>query len=584
MAASDYFNQIQQLYVAYFGRPADPEGLSYWAAEANINGSLGSVISNFAISAESNTLFGNLSTAQLVTAIYANVFNREPEAEGLAYWTSQIDSGAISSAQAAWTILQSAGTEDTKAVQNKLAAANAFTGQVDTPAEIAGYAGATALAHGRAFLAAIDGTTASMDNLQANAVHAVTIATGTEPAPAPALPVQPPIFSATEHAGVVSFSGSATGDITVTWSGAVGNSEATFSRGGVAAAPINFAGGAVSSITLDADDILKGSASTLSGLTTHGAGGVVLSVTLDNLANPTFSANSTHDELIVNTMSYGTYYLNGLTGFESIQLHGSGYYLDIADGAGTTVTATDPAVVVLGAGGQTFYGNSGWDEVYGGTGNDTLSGGAGDDDIWGEAGDDTLSGGAGDDDISGDDGDDTISGDDGDDYINGGDGNDTIWGGAGDDYIWGGDGYNTIYGDAGDDTIDGGNDNDLIYGGAGNDDLYGGGGNDTFAISGVTLATNGLDTIQDFTPGADKIQFNVGDVHTATGASLTAGAVAASNFFSGPGATTDTEFFIYDKTTGNLSFDADGNGSGVAVVLVTLVGKPDLAAADIVLV
>ena len=395
MAASDYFNQIQQLYVAYFGRPADPEGQSYWAAEAaNSNGNLSPIIANFAISAESNTLLGNLSSSQIVTAIYANIFNRAPEAEGLAYWIGQIESGAISGAQAAWTILQSAGTEDTKAVQNKLAAANAFTSQVDTNAEITGYAGATALAHGRAFLAAIDGATASMDNLQANAAHAVTIATGT--APVPALPIQPPIFSATEHAGVVSFSGSATGDITVTWSGAVGNSEATFGRGGHDAHPISFGSGAASSVTLAATETLAGSASTLVGLTVNGTGTVNLEDTAANLSGRTFAATSTTNDVLTATVTGlpgASTDLTKLTGFETIQLENNTPFSNsftIADGAGTTINATGSTAVTLGAGGQIFNGSAYNDIVMGGTGNDTISTGLGFNLLLGGGGNDTY--------------------------------------------------------------------------------------------------------------------------------------------------------------------------------------------------
>ena len=234
MAATDYFNQIQQLYVAYFGRPADPEGLSYWAAEADTNGSLGSVIANFAISAESNTLFGNLSTKQLVTAIYANVFSREPEAKGLAYWTSQIESGAISSAQAAWTILQSAGTEDTKAVQNKLAAANAFTANVDTSAEISGYSGAKAANIARAFLAKIDSTSYSTANLATDAVLAVAAATGIYASSGP-------MFTATKDgSNVVTFTNSGLG-ISVTEVGGVYTftSNGTYAGSATVAGPIS---------------------------------------------------------------------------------------------------------------------------------------------------------------------------------------------------------------------------------------------------------------------------------------------------------------------------------------------------------
>jgi hypothetical protein len=42
MAASTYFDQIQQLYIAYFGRPADSVGLTFWANQVDAaNGRVG---------------------------------------------------------------------------------------------------------------------------------------------------------------------------------------------------------------------------------------------------------------------------------------------------------------------------------------------------------------------------------------------------------------------------------------------------------------------------------------------------------------------------------------------------------------
>ncbi|MFS2161032.1 DUF4214 domain-containing protein [Pseudomonas sp. Pseusp122] len=38
MAASDYIDQVQKLYIAYFGRPADPTGLNYWTSQVNAAG------------------------------------------------------------------------------------------------------------------------------------------------------------------------------------------------------------------------------------------------------------------------------------------------------------------------------------------------------------------------------------------------------------------------------------------------------------------------------------------------------------------------------------------------------------------
>lgn len=187
MAASTYFDQVQQLYIAYFGRPADPVGLAYWASNIDAaNGSVAGIVAGFSASTESQMLFAGSTTAQKVSSIYLSLFNRSPESAGLAYWVAQIDAGAVTQAQAAYQIQSSAGAGDAAAVANKLAAAKAFTAQIDTAAEIAGYAGATAAASARAFLSGVDAMAASLATATAaatlaNAVAAVTLVT--TPAP-----------------------------------------------------------------------------------------------------------------------------------------------------------------------------------------------------------------------------------------------------------------------------------------------------------------------------------------------------------------------------------------------------------------
>ena len=153
MAASTYFAQVQQLYIAYFGRPADPTGQAYWAANIDAaKGDISAVIAGFSASKESAELFGNKSTIDKVTAIYQNAFGRAPEPAGLAYWVAQLDSGKVSQAQASWTIQQNAGEGDAAVVQNKLTAAQAFTAKLDTTAAITGYQGADAAQMARDFL------------------------------------------------------------------------------------------------------------------------------------------------------------------------------------------------------------------------------------------------------------------------------------------------------------------------------------------------------------------------------------------------------------------------------------------------
>jgi hypothetical protein len=177
MAASTYFAQVQQLYIAYFGRPADPIGQAYWAGIIDAaGGNIAAVQAGFSASTESQALFGNKSTIDKVTAIYQNVFNRAPDAAGLAFWVAQIDSGKVSQAQASWTIQQNAGAGDAATVQNKLTAAQAFTAQIDTAAEIQGYQGAGAAAAGVAFLNTVTSVNATATAAVAAAPSAVAAA------------------------------------------------------------------------------------------------------------------------------------------------------------------------------------------------------------------------------------------------------------------------------------------------------------------------------------------------------------------------------------------------------------------------
>lgn len=178
MAASTYVDQIQKLYIAYFGRPADPVGLNYWATQVDATGgNLSVAIAGFSASLESATLYASTSSTEKITAIYLNLFNRTPETAGLNYWVQQLDQNTLSPSNAAWQIMSNAGAGDSQAVANKLAIANAFTAQLDTAAEISGYGGANAGAFARQFLRTVDSTSASVVTATSGLTDAVARAT-----------------------------------------------------------------------------------------------------------------------------------------------------------------------------------------------------------------------------------------------------------------------------------------------------------------------------------------------------------------------------------------------------------------------
>ena len=124
--------QLQELYVAYFGRAADPTGLDYWTEK-------GITTSKFAADmyaqAEFKDAYGSLSTESQVNQIYTNLFDRDADATGLLYWTKQIDLGNLQLAEIAthliWAAQNNSGSEDDKtALSNKTTAAVAYTAKV----------------------------------------------------------------------------------------------------------------------------------------------------------------------------------------------------------------------------------------------------------------------------------------------------------------------------------------------------------------------------------------------------------------------------------------------------------------------
>ncbi|MDQ1817520.1 DUF4214 domain-containing protein [Massilia sp. CCM 9210] len=179
-AATEYTKVAQELYISYFGRPADPAGLAAMTAalaaadaptstsgletaykEGNV--AVKELIDSFGTSAESQALYAGATTTQFVTAIFQNLFNRAPLEAGLTFWKQQIDTGAITKAGAAHAILEGAvaiaGGADAAVIARKVAVAEGFTTAVDTDNEITAYKGAAAAAEARKLLANVNGTT-----------------------------------------------------------------------------------------------------------------------------------------------------------------------------------------------------------------------------------------------------------------------------------------------------------------------------------------------------------------------------------------------------------------------------------------
>ena len=126
---------------------------------------------------------------------------------------------------------------------------------------------------------------------------------------------------------------------------------------------------------------------------------------------------------------------------------------------------------------------------------------------------------------------------------------------------------NYIVGNAGTNQLDGK---------GGNDTLEGGTGTDIYAFT-AALGAGNVDTLVGYSVADDVI---VLDDAVFTGLAL--GALNPNAFRSGTSAQDADDRIIYDPATGNLFFDADGNGVGAAIQFATVQGAPPLTAGEFI--
>ena len=181
-------SQIQELYVAYFGRPADVEGKAYWSgSNTGISTVLG-FAANMHSQSEFQDAYGSKKTATQVNQIYQNLFSRDADADGLEYWTGQIANGSLQLAEIAVHLIWAAknndgGSADKTALENKVAAETAFTTDVaaDATAQLAYTADdADAFGTAKTFISGVTTTAATATEIDTQITTITTAYTANE--------------------------------------------------------------------------------------------------------------------------------------------------------------------------------------------------------------------------------------------------------------------------------------------------------------------------------------------------------------------------------------------------------------------
>jgi Ca2+-binding RTX toxin-like protein len=143
--------------------------------------------------------------------------------------------------------------------------------------------------------------------------------------------------------------------------------------------------------------------------------------------------------------------------------------------------------------------------------------------------------------------------------------------GSGNDTLTGNAGYNSLNGAAG---------NDFLQGLGGNDTLTGGPGGDIFFFNTTPNATTNRDIVADYNPAQDTIR-----LENAIFSRLPVSAHLNPGYFRAAAHAADSsDMILYNRATGNLVYDPNGNGVGGEVLVAIFSNKPLLTASEFTVV
>ena len=110
---SDAMAALTELYIAYFNRAPDAVGLYFWGNQMAWGLGLDDIATLFFDQPETRDLYGALEDMPtFVTAVYQNVLGRAPDASGMEFWLSVLDSGTgLAPARFIQAILEGAKAE-----------------------------------------------------------------------------------------------------------------------------------------------------------------------------------------------------------------------------------------------------------------------------------------------------------------------------------------------------------------------------------------------------------------------------------------------------------------------------------------
>lgn len=157
--------EIQKLYMAFLGRPADSEGLRALAFQ-----SLDQATITLSSSEEYLTTYGSLSLSDQINEAYKKLFGRDAKISEISYWEEKIDTLGLNIHDVI-SAIDTSKDPDKVAFDAKLTAALAFSAALDTDLERIGYYGSLPFNRGREWLASIQNQADAQHQLSSPVLH-----------------------------------------------------------------------------------------------------------------------------------------------------------------------------------------------------------------------------------------------------------------------------------------------------------------------------------------------------------------------------------------------------------------------------
>ena len=122
---------IHTMYIAHYGRPADPLGVKHWATWYEKNRDLELMRRQFSGSSEWDSFCSGLDTKKLIKSLFRQMFDRKVDRAGLRYYLSLDPQGNAAKSDIALKIAQGAAGIDLFILEKKVGSAIKFCAELE---------------------------------------------------------------------------------------------------------------------------------------------------------------------------------------------------------------------------------------------------------------------------------------------------------------------------------------------------------------------------------------------------------------------------------------------------------------------